>query len=244
MRLRALCIIAVAACRGGPAYQLSIPTSYEVGEDATIAIEAHETRKEPADLIITRPDGSRLQKRAKLRAKQTRVKFGTPLVERTSQPTFTQTGQYKIELRSGTHTLATQQITVSTDRLTQIFTNDPIAGFGPTVRYARPRQDGTLRWMTYGAIYERLEGRETEIHVLIEEAGPNAARAFKQYEDAGTLGVFENSNVRLYERTDNVSTSWRSRERIVVIRARTPRDLDRPFIRAFLAKYPSDLKAH
>lgn len=242
MRLRVLCIVVVAACRA-PAYQLSIPTSYEVGEDATVAIEARKTSKQQADVVITRPDGSTLQKRAELDENQTRVKFGTPLIDRSSQPTFTQVGTYKIELRSATHTLAKQQITISTDRLTKIFGSDPVAGFGPVVRYARPRQDGSLRWMTYGAIYERLEGRETEVHVVVEEAGSHVERAFKSYEEEGTLGVFENSNVRLYERTGNVSTSWRSGPRVLVIRARAARDLDRDFVRAFLAKYPSDLQA-
>jgi len=243
MRVRALCIVAVAACRG-PAYHVSIPTSYEVGEDATVAIEVREISKQPAEIIITRPDGSKLQKPAELDAKHSRVKFGTPLVERTSEPTFTQVGPYKIELKSGAQTLAFQQITIETDRLTKIFTTEPVAGFGPVVRYTRPRQDGTQHWMTYGAIYERLEGRETDIHVVIEAAGPNVELAFKRYEEEGTLGVFENSNVRLYERTGEVSTSWRSGERVVVIRARAARDLDRPFVRAFLAKYPSQLKGH
>src|SRR5262249_29658782 len=137
----------------------------------------------------------------------------------------------------GTQTLAQQQITVSVDRLTEIFGTGEIAGFAPVVRYARARQDSSGRWMTYGAIYQRTEGKESEIQVVVDDA-----RAWKSYEQDSTLGVIENSNVRVRERTGSVTASWRSNARVVTMTTRTLRDLDRAFVRNFLAKYPSDLR--
>lgn len=243
MVLRVLCIIAVAGCPG-PAYQISMPDQYEVGEDATVALEIRKITRERADVVITRPDGTTIQKQTSLDDQTTRVKFGNPLIDKPSEPTFTKTGAYKIELKSGAHTLAQHQITISVDRLTKILSDDEVAGFAPSVRYTRPRQDGTAKWMTYGALYERVEGRETEINVLIEDAGEHIERAWKPYEDEGTLGVIENSNVRFRERTGSVTASWSSGQRVIMVRARQQRDLERAFVRFFLVKYPSALKAH
>jgi hypothetical protein len=236
MRLRALCIIAVAACRG-PAYKISTPGTYEVGEDATVALEVRKGSSDPADLVVTRPDGSKVKKPVSLSTG--RVKLGSPIIDKTSEVTFTQTGLYKIELRSSAHTLAAHQINISLDRLTTFFTTETIAGFAPTLRYARARQDGSARWMTYGAIYERTEGRETEIHVLIEDAGANTDSAWKTYEAEGTAGVLENANVLFRERTGSVSVSWRSGQRVISIRVQKQRDLEKAFVRFFFAKYPT-----
>ena len=239
MLLRVLIGIAVAAC-GGPAYQLSIQDSYEVGEDPTISLQVREARERAGELVLVRPDGSTVKQPVPLDREQTYVRFGTP-GRGTDEPTFTSTGDYRVELRTGETVLARQEIRISTDRLTHMFDDEEIAGFRLVARYTRARQDKGQRWKTYAARYEHTLREDSRIQVVIEQPGPNLQDAWKPYEEEGTLAVIENNNVRFRERTRSVSASWISGKRIIAMRAGSLDDFERGFIGYFLAKYPSAL---
>ena len=137
--MRGLLLLACVASCGGPAYQLTIRDSYEVGEDPTVAIKIRETTKDNAVLIITRPDGSTVRAKVPLDVAQNQIKFGGQPEPRT-EPTFTTPGDYRVELRGDNKlVLAEHQIHVSVDRLTQTFDDGEIAEFELATTYTRAR---------------------------------------------------------------------------------------------------------
>src|SRR5688572_14419635 len=130
MRRYVVMLLALVACpRSGPGYQMTIRDTYEVGEDATIAITAKQTSDEDAVLIITRPDGSTLRQRVLLDREQQSVRFAKE-IDKDHEPTFTEKGNYRIELRAGRRkaVLAQQQIRIAVDRLTKKFDDEEVAG--------------------------------------------------------------------------------------------------------------------
>jgi hypothetical protein len=238
--MRAVWIVFLVACASGPPYRLTVRDRYEVGEDPMIGVAIRETREDTAVLIITRPDGSTVKQRVALGVAQTNVRFDDAIVPG-REPTFTERGDYRVELKDGKTVLAEQEIRISVDRLTKIFHEREIADFELVASYTRPRADKQLRWKTYGAVYEHTLRKGVLINVLIEEPGDALANAWKHYKEEGTLGVIENNNVVFRERVGSVSASWISGKRIVAMRAAALADFERGFIRTFLARYPSKL---
>jgi hypothetical protein len=242
MWLRLLSIIGCVACASGPPHRLRIHDQYEVGEDPTILVASRESSSGDAVLVITRPGGSTVQQAVALRAPQTNVRFNANApVSSGREPTFTEIGAYRVELRAGETILARKEIRISIDRLTTIFDGDEIASFAPVTRYARARQNKQQHWKSYGALYEHTLRPGAQIHVLIEEPGDALRDAWKAYEEEGTLGVIENNNVRFRERAGSVSASWISGTKIIAMRAAVLDDFQRGFIAHFLARYPSSL---
>jgi hypothetical protein len=239
--MRALCIVCLVGCASGASYKLTTRDSYEVGEDPTFDVAISQTSPETAILRVTRPDGSTVRSKIRLDAKQTSVRVGGSL-DTGSEPTFTERGDYRVELRTDKALLARQEIRISVDRLTSIFTDEEIADFAPLTRYTRARANKQERWKTYGAIYEHTLRKGVTIHVVVEEPEHALRDAWKPYEEEGTLQVIENNNVRFRERPGNVSASWISGNVIVAMRAETLDDFERGFIGAFLARYPSTLQ--
>jgi hypothetical protein len=240
MPLRALCIVGLVACASTPAYRVGVRERYEVGEDPTIAVAVRDTSSDPAVLVITRPDGTAVRQRVLLDAPEKNVRFGS-LADRASEPTFTARGDYRVELRANETILASQEIRVSVDRLTQLFADGEVAGFALVTRFTRSRANKRHQWKMYGAIYEDTLRPGTRIEVVIEEPGESLGEAWKPYEEEGPLAVIEGYNVRFRERTRSVSASWISGKRIVAMRAAALDDVQRGFIAHFLSLYPSSL---
>lgn len=240
MRSLVCCLFVSIGCASTPAYRLSVPAQYEVGEDPTIAVAIGKTSNDSAAVVITRPDGSTLRQPISLATARTSVRFGGAIA-RDYTPTFTARGDYLVELEMNGTLLARQEIRISVDRLTRLFPDHEIAGFELVARFTRERGIRKQRWKTYGALYEHTLRDGSEIRVVIEDPGDALAVAWKMYEDEGTLGVIENNNVRFHERTGSVSASWISGKKIVAMRAAELADFQRGFIDSFLARYPSSL---
>ena len=239
--MRALWILGFVGCASGPPYQLSVHNSYEVGEDPTIAVAVAQPTQEKAILIVTRPDGSTVRQRVSLGVARNNIRFGGTAVDKGTEVTFTERGDYRVELRNDNALLAKQEIRISVDQLTKLFEESEIADFAPVVRYTRPRGLNKQQWKTYGALYEHTLRKGVQIHVLIEDPGDALSEAWKQYEEEGTLGVIENNYVRFRDRNGSVSASWISGKKIVAMRAERLEDFERGFIGAFLARFPSRL---
>jgi len=239
--MRVLCILCLVGCASSASYKLTARDTYEVGEDPTFDLAITQTSPDTAILRVTRPDGSTVRSKVRLDAKQTSVRVGGSLDEG-SEPTFTERGAYRVELRTDKTLLARQEIHISLDRLTSIFTDEEIADFAPLTRYTRARANKQERWKTYGAIYEHTLRKGVMIRVVIEEPGAALQDAWKSYKEGGTLQVIENNYVRFRERPGNVSAAWISGTQIVAMRAETLDDFERGFIGAFLARYPSTLQ--
>lgn len=231
----------VGACARGSAYQLAVTDTYEVGEDATISLRVREQTDERAVLVITRPDGSTIRAYAPLDTEVSRIRFGAALPEPGDEPTFTMVGRYLIELRADARVLAKRELEVTSARLDEVVPDEEVVGYKPVARYTRAKQLGKRRWKTYGALYEHPVRRDAKIEVVIEVPGPHLAEAWRRYEEDTTLGVIANNNVRLRERAENVSASWRASEHIVTMRAPTLADLELGLLAHFLARFPSKL---
>lgn len=240
--MRALWILAFVGCASGPPYQLSVHNSYEVGEDPTIGVAIAQPTQEKAVLIVTRPDGSTVRQRVSLGVARNNIRFGGTVVDKSTEVTFTERGDYRVELRNDNALLAKQEIRISVDQLTQLFDDSEIADFAPVVRYTRSRGLNKQQWKTYGALYEHTLRKGVQIQVLIEDPGDALDEAWKQYKEEGTLGVIENNYVRFRDRNGSVSASWISGKKIVAMRAETLDDFERGFIGAFLARFPSKLR--
>jgi hypothetical protein len=242
--VRAWLVLALlAGCLHGPPYKLSVTEAYEVGEDATVGVQAQETTDDDAYIVITRPDGSTVKQHAPLDATSARVKFAPPVPRPRAVPTFTMKGSYRVELRSGAKVLASRTVEVTSDHLGDLIPDESVSDYKPITRFTRTRQLGDKQFKTYGASYEDAFHPDARVDVLIEEPGDAYAAAWKTYEDDGTLGVIDNSNVILKERVDSAQASWTSGKQIVSIRAPTLADLERGLIGHFLARFPSKLQA-
>lgn len=235
-------LIMVAAC-GGPAYRLEVTDTYEVGEDATVALRVREVSDADADVVITRPDGTEVRQHAPLDAEVTRVRFSPPVPRPRAIPTFTVTGEYTIELQSRGKTLARRTVHVTVDRLADLIPDEIIADYKPITRFTRAKQAGTQHWKTYGATYEHPSRTDARIDLLIEEPGASLETAWKPYKEGAPLAVVLDHTVRFRERTGGVQASWISGDLIVVMKAPTLADLEQGLIGHFLDRFPSKLSA-
>jgi hypothetical protein len=233
-----LCVI--AGCRTTQPYRLEAGR-FEVGEDAVVSVHVDKPTSDDAQLVIARPDGSRVRQRAPLDVEVSRIRFGTPLPRPGVEPTFTVKGTYSVELRQGKEVLASESIVVRTNHLDDLLPDEVIADYKPIVRYVRVKQSGPHAWKTYGAIYEHPFRREARIEIVVEEPGEHLTSAWLPYEDESTLGVILDNNVRIRERAESFSASWKSSGNIVTLRGPTLADLERGLIGHFLARFPSKL---
>jgi hypothetical protein len=240
--VRALSVLCLVAACSGPAYRLTVTEPYEVGEDATVAVQSRELTDDDAEIVITRPDGTVVRQHAPLDVEVSRIRFAPPVPRPRAIPTFTTTGDYLIELKSGAQVLAKKTVTVTTDHLADLIPNESAADYKPITRFTRPKQAGALHWKVYGAMYEHPRYSDARVDLLIEE--PNAAMqvAWKSYEDAGTMGVIAGSNVVIRERAQSASVAWKSGVQLVWMRARSLEELQRGLVRYFLARFPSKLR--
>ncbi len=216
--------------------RMSAPARYEVGEDATIAIEAPSaSESSPVDieLVLVHPDGTEERQAATLIAPQSRVRLSM-------SPAFTQTGLYQIRLvDSGRAITPPVDINVTIDHLTELLA-ETIADYKAKKRYTRARQAGALKWKQYGGIYQHPYVDQS-IEVLIEEPAEAFKRAWTAYEEEGTLAVLQNNYVRVRERATTATASWTSQGRIIQLRAPTLAQMDPKFVARFFVRYPSDL---
>lgn len=217
--------------------RMSAPTRYEVGEDATVTIEApRASESSPIDveLVLVHPDGTEERQTATLIAPQSRVRLAT-------SPAFKQTGVYRIRLVDSGRALAPPvDINITTDHLHELLAGT-IADYKAKTRFTRARQAGMLQWKQYGGIYQHPWKDDQTIEVLIEEPAEAFQRAWKAYEEEGTLAVLQNNYVRVRERAKSATASWTSQGRIIQLRAPTLAQMDPKFIARFFVRYPSDL---
>ena len=136
VRFFVVLIAFLGACGPSGAIRMTAPARYEVGEDATVAIEAPAASEgSPLDveLVLVRPDGSEERQAATLVAPQSRVRLST-------SPAFTQTGVYRIRLAGDGHALAPPvDINVTIDRMTELLA-ETIADYKAKTRYTRARR--------------------------------------------------------------------------------------------------------
>lgn len=230
-------LVLVVGCLPSSAIRMSVP-KYEVGEDATIVITAPAADASSpieAELVLERPDGTKLREPASLRSTQNRIKF--------SKPSITMLGRYHVMLVGDGQQLATPiDLNVTIDRLTQVLA-ETIAQFKAVYRYTRTKKAGELEWKLYGGIYDHPYKTGQQIEVMVEEPGDAFKRAWSAYDDEGTLEVIENNYVRLSERTESTTARWISQGKIITLRAAKLAHLDPKLVGRFFARYPSDLRA-
>lgn len=241
--VRALTVLCLVVGCGGPAYRLTVTEPYEVGEDATIGLQVKQVTDDDAEIVITRPDGTSVKQHAPLDAAVTRIRFAPPVPRPRAIPTFTMTGDYLVELKSGNRVLASKKLQVTIDHLNDLIPDESVSEYKPITRFTRPKQAGDKHWKVYGATYEHPFQTGARIDVVIEEPKDDMKVAWKPYEEDGTLGVIENSNVLIRERTDSASAAWKSGDWIVSMRAASLAELQRGLIAHFLARFPSKLSA-
>lgn len=241
--VRALAVLWLVMGCGSPAYRLTVTEPYEVGEDATIGLQVKQVSDDDAEIVITRPDGTIVKQHAPLDAAVTRIRFSPPVPRPRAIPTFTTTGDYLVELKSGKRVLATKKLEVKIDHLNDLIPDESVSEYKPITRFTRPKQAGDKHWKIYGATYEHPFHPDARVDVVVEEPKEDMSTAWKAYEEEGTLGVIENSNVVIRERTDSASAAWKSGDWIVSMRASRLAELQRGLIAHFLARFPSKLNA-
>jgi hypothetical protein len=249
MRAALLPILAtvIGCARGGSGnmpYRLTPADRYEVGEDATIVLDAKKLSDDDAKVVITRPDGSILKEQVALDQPNSRIRFGRPPPHPGLPPTFTTTGAYRIELKVDDTVLAKTEVTIERNRLDELLPTDDIADYKQITRYTRPKIYGkTYQGKSYGAIYSPPSKVEARVEITIDDPGKHLAATWKTFEEEGAPSVIEESNVIFRERGESVTASWRSDKVIVRMQAPTLADLERGIIGHFLKRFPSKLGA-
>jgi hypothetical protein len=227
-----------AACRPHPGYRVAAPERYEVGEEATLTIDAPGADPESpldAELLVERPDGSQQRQPAHLTQERSRIKVG-------SGPTFMQTGRYRVSLVEAGKVIAPPvDIHINIDHLTELLA-DTIVEYKAKQRYAKSRAAGSLRWMQYSGVYEHPWQDNHEIEVTIEEPREAFKRAWAAYDEQGVVQVIQNNYVRLREGAETTMAAWTSRGLIIAVRAADLAQMDPKFLARFFARHPSDLK--
>ena len=241
MKRSVVALVVVAGCAPHGGIKLAAPDHYEVGEEATVSIDAPGADSDApieGDLVLVRPDGSNFKQHVRLTSAKNRVKVGE-----NAQPTFMDTGRYKLEFQQdAAHPLATPiDFLVNIDHLTELL-SETIVEYKAKTRYTKPRASGHLTWKQYGGIYEHPWAKDHEIEVLIEEPGEAFKVAWKPYEEQGVLQVIQNNYVRLREGAETTMAAWTSEGRIIVLRSTELAKLDPKFLARFFTRYPSDLK--
>lgn len=244
MRIALLVLLAVGCTRGSASapYRIAVPDRYEVGEDATIVLEATKVSDDDAQLVITRPDGTIVKEHAPLDQATSRVRFGGPPPHPGVPPTFTTTGAYQIELKVDDVVVAKTEINVARNRIDELLPTDDVADYKQITRYTRPKIYGTtLQGKAYGALYSSASNVEARIEVTIDDPGKFLAQTWKSYEEEGARSVIEESTVIFRERAESVTASWHSDKVIIRMQAPTLPDLERGIIKHFLTRFPSKL---
>ena len=232
-------LVWLAACAPHGGIKVSAPERYEVGEEATISIDAPGADPDSpveGDIVLVRPDGTVFKQHARLTNPKNRIKLG-------DEPTFMQTGRYRLQFQQdANHPLAAPvDISVNIDHLTELL-SETIVEYKAKLRYTKPRANGHLHWKQYGGIYQHPWQSDHEIEIIIEEPGEAFKTAWKVYEEQGILQVMQKNYVRLREGADTTMAAWTADGRIIVLRATDLAKFDPKFIARFFTRYPSDLK--
>ncbi len=225
---------------GTAPYRLTLADKYEVGEDATIVVDAKKLSDDDAQVVITRPDGSILKQRAPLDEASSRIRFGRPPPHPGLPPTFTTTGAYKIELKVDDSVLAKTELTIDRNRLDDLLPTDDVADYKQITRYTRPKIYGKKdQGKSYGAIYSPPTKVEARVEITIDEPGTHLAETWKTFQEEGAPSLIEENNVIFRERSESVTVSWYSDKNIIRMQAPTLADLERGIIGHFLKRFPS-----
>ena len=224
------------ACHPHQGYRVAAPDRYEVGEEATLTIDAPNADADTpveAELVVEKPDGTKQRQPTRLTQTRSRIKIGE---------TFMQTGRYRVSLlEAGKLLTVPLDINVNIDHLTELLA-ETIAEYKAKQRTAKPRAAGDLHWMQYSGLYEHPWQDNHEIEVTIEEPREAFKRAWSVYDEQGVVQVIQNNYVRLREGADTTMAAWTSRGLIIVIRAADLAQMDPKFLARFFARHPSDLK--
>jgi hypothetical protein len=231
----ALVAFATGCAAGRSHYRVAAPDRYEVGEEATVTIDAPNAAADSpidADLVVDGPEGTKHQP-ARLTQTRSRIKIGDA---------FMQTGRYRVSLTEAGKLLAPPvDIHVDVDHLTALLA-ETVVEYKAKTRFAKSRASGELHWMQYSGVYEHPWQDNHEIEVTIEEPREAFKRAWSVYDEQGVVQVIQNNYVRLREGADTTMAAWTSRGLIIVIRAADLAQMDPKFLARFFARHPSDLK--
>jgi hypothetical protein len=232
--VKSFVVVAVlaTACTAQKPFRLTAPERYEVGQEATLTIDAANTPVE-ADLVVERPDGTSARQPAQLTHATSRIKLGEG---------FTQTGRYRVTLvQEGKPLAPPLDINITIDRLSELLA-EAIGDYKAKHRGAKSRAAGSLRWMQYSGVYEHPWQADHDIEVTIEEPREAMKRAWAVYAEQGVVQVIQNNYVRLREGAETTMAAWTSRGLIIAIRAADLTQMDPKFLARFFAKHPSDLQ--
>ncbi len=246
MRMRAalVLVLAMGCATHAVPYGLAPPAPYEVGEDATIALTVKKLSDDDAQIVITRPDGSIVKQNAPLDAEASKVRFGRPPPHPGLPPTFTIKGAYKIELKVDEQILAKTELVITSNHIDDLLPIEDVAQYKQITRFTRPKLYGKkLEGKSYGAIYSPPWKVEARVEITIDEPKDQLKDAWKLYAEEGAVSVIDNHNVILRERSESVTASWFSGDKIIRMQAPTLEDLEKGIIGHFLAKFPSKLEA-
>lgn len=231
----AVVAFATGCAAGRSQYRVAAPDRYEVGEEATVVIDAPNADADSpveAEIVVDGPTGTKHQPTRLIQARS-RIKIGDA---------FMQTGRYRVSLVEAGKLLAPPvDIHVNVDRLTELLA-ETIVEYKAKTRYARSRAAGEQRWMQYSGVYEHPWQENHELEVTIEEPREAFKRAWSVYDEQGVVQVIQNNYVRLREGADTTMAAWTSRGLIIVIRAADLAQMDPKFLARFFARHPSDLK--
>ena len=238
MHMRAaFALILVAGCgaaRPVP-YKLASPELYEVGEDATILLTVKQVSDDDAQIVITRPDGSIVKENAPLDTDSSRIRFGKPPPHPGIPPTFTMKGAYKVELKVDDQVLAKSELVITSNHIDDLLPIESVADYKQITRYTRPKVYGkTFEGKSYGAIYSPPWRVEARVQITIDEPKKHLAETWKSYAEEGAMSEIEGNNVIFRERSESVTASWFSGDKIIRMQAPTMPDLEKGIIGHFL----------
>lgn len=247
MHMRAaFALVLAAGCGAARAvpYTLASPERYEVGEDATIMLTVKQVSDDDAQIVITRPDGSIVKENAPLDVESSRVRFGRPPPHPGLPPTFTTKGAYKIELKVDDTVLAHSELMVTSNHIDDLLPVEDVADYKQITRFTRPKVYGkTFEGKSYGAIYSPPWRVEARVEITIDEPKKHLGETWKLYAEEGAMSEIEGNNVIFRERSESVTASWFTTDKIIRMQAPTMPDLEKGIIGHFLKKFPSKLKA-
>jgi hypothetical protein len=241
----AIALVFAAGCGAARVvpYTLAAPEVYEVGEDATISITVKQLSDDDAQLVITRPDGSIVKERAPIDVERSRVRFGRPPPHPGLPPTFTMTGAYKIELKVDDTVLAGTELVVTRNHIDELLPIEDVGDYKQITRFTRPKLYGkTFEGKSYGAIYSPPWRVESRVEITIDEPKKHLAETWKRYAEEGAMSEIEGQNVIFRERSESVTASWFSGDKIIRMQAPSMPDLEKGIIGHFLQKFPSKLQ--
>ena len=142
-------IVFVAACGAQQRDRMTAPARYEVGEEATVTIDAPRRRNAAVEAELVLGPSRRYEERQA--ATRSRRRAASEL---STSPAFTQTGVYRVRLAGDGQALAPPvDINVNVDQMTELLA-ETIAEYKAKTRCTRVRGSGALQWKQYGGIYQ------------------------------------------------------------------------------------------